>query len=423
MALYKRGGVWWYKFNWNGRTIRASTKVTNKRTAEQIEAARKTQLAKGEVGIRDRAPIPTLKDFATRDFFPFVESRFKDKPKTLEYYRSGVKNLVGYTPLAGCNLDSITADKIAGFVAKRRDAGLQVSSINRQLEVLRRMLKLAVDWGRVERVLPRVAMLPGERHRDQVLSAVEETGYLDAARAVGDGVLESYRRALEGIRATERGKQPVPPEDPYLLRDATAILIDCGLRPEECFRLRWENIRDVAIHVPFGKTENARRVIPLTQRTAAFIEMRRTALLSEEFVFPAPTQSGHIEKSSLKKQHGKACALAKLERFPLYTFRHTCLTRWAAFMDPYTLAYLAGHSDFSTTRRYVHPQAHTVRAAMERAREAQGGHKYGHSQARPAESSSGESIAKELKGKGMRWSGREDSNLRPPGPEPGALPG
>jgi hypothetical protein len=37
-------------------------------------------------------------------------------------------------------------------------------------------------------------------------------------------------------------------------------------------------------------------------------------------------------------------------------------------MDPFTLAYLAGHSDFSTTRRYVHPQAATIRAAMERAR-------------------------------------------------------
>jgi integrase len=59
---------------------------------------------------------------------------------------------------------------------------------------------------------------------------------------------------------------------------------------------------------------------------------------------------------------------AEVTEFPLYTFRHTCLTRWAAHMDPYTLGYLAGHSDFSTTRRYVHPQAHTVREAMERAR-------------------------------------------------------
>ncbi|MCL5745160.1 MAG: tyrosine-type recombinase/integrase [Acidobacteria bacterium] len=149
------------------------------------------------------------------------------------------------------------------------------------------------------------------------------------------------------------------------------------MRPEECFRLRWEHIRDGAVHVPFGKTENARRTIPVTPRTAALLEMRR-AVANSPWVFPAPTRSGHIEKSSLKKQHPKACKLAKVADFPLYTFRHTCLTRWAAFMDPYTLGYLAGHSDFATTRRYVHPQAHTIMEAIERARNAQGGHKTGH---------------------------------------------
>jgi hypothetical protein len=55
------------------------------------------------------------------------------------------------------------------------------------------------------------------------------------------------------------------------------------------------------------------------------------------------------------------------------------LTRWAAHMDPYTLAYLAGHSDSRMTRRYVHPQADTVRAAMERAPAAGGGHSFGRS--------------------------------------------
>jgi len=37
------------------------------------------------------------------------------------------------------------------------------------------------------------------------------------------------------------------------------------------------------------------------------------------------------------------------------------------------------NSDFSTTKRYIHPQAQTVLAAMERARVAQSGHKTGHS--------------------------------------------
>lgn len=64
----------------------------------------------------------------------------------------------------------------------------------------------------------------------------------------------------------------------------------------------------------------------------------------------------------------RACELAKVPPSTMYDLRHTCLARWAAHMDPYTLAYLARHNDFSTTRRYVHPQAETVRAALDRVR-------------------------------------------------------
>jgi integrase len=259
-------------------------------------------------------------------------------------------------------------------VAKLRENGLAVTSINQQLEVLRRMLRLSVEWGKVERLLPRVEMLPGENHRETVLTQDEESRYLSGTATVGDDILTAHAHALDGIRARLRGEQPIEPADPYQMRDAATLLIDCGLRPEECFRLRWEHVRDRALHVPFGKTESARRTIPLTQRCRAFLEMRRGGT-NTEWVFPAPTKTGHIEKSSLRKQHAKACKLAELEQFALYTLRHTCLTRWAPFMDPYTLAYLAGRSDFSTTRRYVHPQAHTVIAAIERAREAQGGQK------------------------------------------------
>ena len=417
MAVFKRGKVWWYKFSWNGVAMRASTKSTNKRTAEQIEAARKTELAKGEVGIRDKKPVPTLKDFVDNDFLPFVQARFQDKRKTLEYSKNGLRSLSAHAPLANCTLDTITADRIGTFVAKLRLSKLSVASINRQLEVLRRLLKLATEWGKVERTLPKVEMLSGENHRDRVLSAEDELRYLKAAVSIAHGIEEEYQRALKGIRATTRGETPVKPEDPFLLRDASALLMDCGLRPDECFRIRWDDVRDGAVNVLYGKTASARRTIPLTPRAAAYLEMRR-AVAKTEWVFPASTRTGHIEKSSLKKQHAKACEVAKIENFVLYTFRHTCLTRWAAYMDPYTLAYLAGHSDFSTTRRYVHPQAHTVRDAMERARAAQGRHNFGHSNEKAAEGDLPAAADKSVKSNGMNWSGREDSNLRPPGPEP-----
>jgi integrase len=384
MAVYKRGKIWWYKFNWNGQRIRESTKQTNKRTAEQMEATHKTSLAKGEVGLRDKKPVPTLKDFGDRDFLPFLQARFENKPNTLDYYKNGLKGRKGHGPLADCTLDTITADRIAAFVAKLRQDGLSVASINRQLEVLRRLLKLAVEWGKVEKALPKVEMLPGENHRDRVLSEEEETRYLKGATTIGNGIEEAYQRALKGIRATTRRERQINPEDPFILRDATTLLIDLGLRPDECFRLRWEHVRDEAVHLPYGKTANARRTIPLTPRTTASLKMRLAAA-KNEWVFPALTKSGHIEKSSLKKQHAKACRLAKVGHFVLYTLRHTCLTRWAAYMDPYTLAYLAGHGDFSTTKRYVHPQAHTVREAIESARKAQGGHNSGHTDEKSAE--------------------------------------
>jgi hypothetical protein len=47
-------------------------------------------------------------------------------------------------------------------------------------------------------------------------------------------------------------------------------------------------------------------------------------------------------------------------------------------MDPWTLAYLAGHRDMAITKRYVHPQADTIREAIEKARVAKTGHASGH---------------------------------------------
>jgi len=423
MAVYKQPGSknWWYQFVWDGKRIRESTRQTVKRVAEQMEAAHKARLAKGEVGIREKKPIPTFQEFATAEFLPFIDSRFLNKPKTLEYYRNGVKSLSAFPPIATASIDSIGSGNVTGFISKRRKAGLKVSSINRELEVLRRMLRLAFEWGVLERSPLRVQMLPGENQRDRVLTNEEESRYFKATIEIGDSILAAYARALDGIRA-KRGEIPEEPEDPFLLRDFTTILLDCVLRPEESFRLRWQHVRDGALHIPFGKTENARRRIPLTQRAAALLSMRRQTD-SEGWVFPASTCSGHIEKSSLKKQHHKAIAPAKVEPFALYTLRHTCLTRWAAHMDPYTLAYLAGHSDFSTTKRYVHPQEETVLAAMDRAREAQGSHSFSHSREKNPPKANGEAEEKSFGLKGMKWSGREDSNLRPPGPEPGALPG
>jgi integrase len=387
MAVYKqpKSKNWWYKFVWNGEPIRESTKQTNKRVAEQMEAAHRTALAKGEVGIRERKPVPTLSEFAESDFLPFVRATSKEKPNTIRFYENSVGNLKAYAKLANLKLDAITSDLIGGFVAcrqaqrqeRRSNKPLEVSTVNRDLATLRRMFHLAQEWGKVATLLPKVKMLPGENQRERVLSPDEEEKYLEAATAVGLEIEETYQLALQGIRATKRNEQPQK-SDAFLLRDVTTTLIDCGLRPEEVFRLKPENIRDGAIWIFRGKRKGSRRRVRMTERVRNMLDMRLSLHSDNGWLFPAATRSGHIEGSSLRKQHAKALKAAGVAHFELYVLRHTCLTRWAKWMDPFTFHRVAGHTDMKTTMRYVHPSDADMDQAIAKAREALGGHTSGH---------------------------------------------
>jgi hypothetical protein len=149
MGVYKRGDTYWYRFNWNGEQIRETTKQSNARVAREIEAARRTALAKGEVGLRDRVRVPTLKDFAEKDFLPFVRTTSAGKSNTVRFYETTTNNLLSFPKLAMLRVNNITADVITEFIAHRRRAEMQTSTINRDLATLRRMFHLAQEWGKV----------------------------------------------------------------------------------------------------------------------------------------------------------------------------------------------------------------------------------------------------------------------------------
>jgi integrase len=351
--IYKRGKIYWYKFVFNGRLLRESTKQGNDKVARQIESAQRTKLAKGEVGIHEKKPVPTLSEFIEKRFEPWAKARFeKSSPKTWrDYYRVGLLAIRNYKPLAGAMLSEITSETVADFAAHRQSLGLQISTVNSSLQVLRRVLRLAVEWGIAESS-PIVKMLPGERHRERVVTPQEEAKYLAAA-------LEPLGSVAE-------------------------VLVDTGLRPEECFRLRWESMtwtngRYGTLLVTHGKTAAARRVLPMTPRVRNVLETRwdRAGKPLEGWVWPAPTRSGHLEGSSIKKQHTKALKASKVRPFVLYSLRHTFLTRLGeSGCDAWTLARIAGHSSVAMSTRYVHPSEEAVLAAVERL----GGHNSRHTE-------------------------------------------
>jgi hypothetical protein len=86
----KRGacGVYWYKFMWDGKLVRESTRQGNDKIARNMESAHRTSLAKGEVGIREKQPSPILSEFLSRRFEPWAKTRFeKNALKTWLWYR------------------------------------------------------------------------------------------------------------------------------------------------------------------------------------------------------------------------------------------------------------------------------------------------------------------------------------------------
>ena len=357
--IYKRGKVYWYKFMWQGKLIRESTKQGNDKIARQMESAHRTSLAKGEVGIRDPKVLPTLNEFCKVRIEPWARSTFeKTTLKSWLWYRTGIRALTRYKPLSDARLDEITGELVSAFASHRLNEGMQVSTANNSLRVLRRILNLAVEWGDLDSS-PKVKILTGERRRERVVTAEEEARYLAAA--------------------------------PEPLASIASVLADTGMRPEECFRLQWDNMtwlngRNGTLLITRGKTAAARRVIPMTPRVRAVLESRwnEAGKPEEGWVWSATTRSGHVEPSSLRKQHAKAFKAMResnpekpVRPFVLYSLRHTFLTRLGqSGCDVWTLARVAGHSSITISARYVHPSEDAVLAAMSRI----GGHKIGHSQ-------------------------------------------
>jgi integrase len=337
MSIFKRGNVYWYHFLFNGEHIQKSTKQGNPRTARQIEAAYKTALAKGEVGITERVPASTLKVFLEDRFTPWARASFEQaSPKTWTgWYRTQLTNIIAYAPLVNRKLDTITSEHAADYAGYLQTKGWKTSSINSSLQVLRRALRMATEWGLAPSA-PKIKMLRGAAHRERVVTREEEALYLASAAE--------------------------------LMADVATVLIDTGLRPEENFRLRWESVswtngQQGTLQVTHGKTAAARRMLPLSPRVRALLERRCEAAdrPPEGWVWAAATQSGHIEPSTIKKQHNRALRLSGVRPFVVYTLRHTFLTRLGeAGCDAWTLARIAGHSSIAMSARYVHPSNDAV---------------------------------------------------------------
>jgi integrase len=368
MAVYKqpKSKYWWYKFTWNGAAVRESTKQTNKRVAEQMEAAHRTALAKGEVGIRDKKPAPSF-TLLCEEFLRWIGIQKSERAATIRFYGDMVRSLLNYEPFRNLSIDKIDRSAIESFIEWRRGCRrkvvlrrsngttecrssqkpLSVASINRELATLRRMLNLAhEEWGLLISVPPKIRLLPGEKNRERVLSQSEEELYLALA--------------------------------PDPLHHFALVCLDTGMRPGEIQRIRWENTHfepaDKAlygyIHNPEGGPKKRCRNLPMTARVREALLARHGNAGSpqEGWVFPGNAVEGFVSYWNLNSQHDRTLKrMSPTTPFCLYDLRHTALTRYGeSGSDIFSIRTIAGHTDLKTTGRYVHPTPEHIESAVTR---------------------------------------------------------
>jgi integrase len=339
VALYKRGRFWHYEFQINGNRYRGSTQQTIQARARQVEVRKMQEVQENGYSPMPKKP-PILRDFAAAVLKRFDNSSLD--PDTKRYYRSGWGRLEA-TPLAGMRLDWITSEVVD---ALQFDGS--PSWQNQALRTLSVILAKAVEHRYLYRK-PTIK-LKKEMRRESIIDDTAEELLLQVA------------------------EQP--------LRDVLIVMRDMGLRPDEVFRMRWEDVHwEKRLYFnPYGKSRKARRWIPMSQRAVDALKnrlqeeirattRRRTPSASpepSEWVFPSKkAEAGHL--TTVAKQFRGARRLAGLpESLKLYGARHAFATYAVeATGNVFAVADAMGHADLKTTRIYLHPELSVIRDAID----------------------------------------------------------
>jgi integrase len=366
--LYKRGGVYWYKFRWTVKVqdgarenylIRKSARTANLKRARDVEEEHRRNLRLGMIHPADPWPapkqqapqVPTLRAFS-KQMLSFV--KVQKKAGTHRFYEICTNRFLRFSSLADAVLSDITGELVSKYAQWRRSTSPDESvlTVNGELRTMRRMLRLAHEWGLITQT-PTIHELPGGKGRERVISFAEEVLYLSKASQT--------------------------------VKDAAMLAVDTGLRPNsELFRLEWSNVhlecaQDAPqgfLHVPDGKTDAATRNIPLTPRTREMLLARKQLLVGPKdnkrpcgelkYLFPGVGNSGHLV--TVQHAHERAVRDAGLEAFEFYCWRHTFGTRCAeSGMDKFSLARLMGHSSPRVAERYyIHVTEPHVMSGFER---------------------------------------------------------
>jgi integrase len=264
MSLYRRGNVWWYRFEFLGSLIRESTGLTNKAAARAAEDKRHTALREAGAGVTRRLRAPMFSK-AADDYLKAKRADWAQKTAIIER-----TNLAHLAPSFGKKLlTDIGPDDVVAYRDGRLEAKASDKTIALELGTLRAIL-LYHDLDVIWRAILKKITLGKARKIGRVLSAVEEAALLTECS-------QSRSRSL------------------YV---AVTLALSTCMRASELRLLEWRQVDFGRRIVTVGesKTEAGEgRVIPLTGRAIAVLKSWAASFPNRKpnhFVF-ASEQYGH----------------------------------------------------------------------------------------------------------------------------------
>ena len=315
-----------------GRRSREQKTTHRLDLAREWRQTRKADALRGEIRKRKGGnKIPSFEKYSDEYFERWA--KLEKRESTWSREERSVKNLTGFFDKK--LLTEMTRKDIERYMAFRRSQGVKPGTVNRELALLKHMLKKAVDWE-----------------------------YLEISPAVG--IRQQRVEVLEfNILAEDEMDRFIAEATPHL--QAILILaLNTGMRRSELFRLEWKDVDFERGFIAVHQTKNYEtRYIPMNSLVREALQRHPKRMIVKThpngkverrvapWVFSNEAGQPYVNVDKGFKNSLKRAGITKHFRF--HDMRHT-FASWLVMkgVDLRTVAKLMGHKDIKQTMRYSH---------------------------------------------------------------------
>ena len=319
-SLYKRVGSknWMMAVNKSNRQYCKSAHTSNKRLAQQLLARWETEVFEERFYLPKSTPPyfeTWAEEFLTRVAHPNTRRRYTSSVGKLKIHFNGVR------------LSEVSAERIEEYKDARLAEGVEPATINHDLRVLRRIMRLA------------------ERKQFIVRNPFAQVDFL-----------KQRNPRQPHIVTFEEEEKILSVAVPYI-RLLVVLILETGMRShKEALPLRWDAVdfTNDSIRIRESKTRAGIRNIPLSTRCKAELIRWREMVGPEfsPFVFPNLRNPSQPMRD-IRHAWAKTLSEAGLNFFVIYHLRHSCASRLsAAGVSDLFVAQMIGHSTTSILQKY-----------------------------------------------------------------------